>query len=126
MPEPCSYDYAVIRVVPDVTRQEFINAGVILFCRTRRFLAAQVELDAPRLAALAPGIDVAAVQRQLDLLPAICAGEGPVGQLGKAEAFHWIVAPHSTVVQCSPVHSGVTHDPAAEVERLMATLVRPR
>ena len=125
MPEPCSYDYAVIRVVPDVTRQEFINAGVILFCRTRRFLAAQVELDAPRLAALAPGIDVAAVQRQLDLLPAICAGEGPVGQLGKAEAFHWIVAPHSTVVQCSPVHSGVTHDPAAEVERLMATLVRP-
>ena len=126
MPEPCSYDYAVIRVVPDVTRQEFINAGVILFCRTRRFLAAQVELDAPRLAALAPGIDVAAVQRQLDLLPAICAGEGPVGQLGKAEAFHWIVAPHSTVVQCSPVHSGVTHDPAAEVERLMATRVRPR
>ena len=126
MPEPCSYDYAVIRVVPDVTRQEFINAGVILFCRTCRFLAAQVELDAPRLAALAPGIDVAAVQRQLDLLPAICAGEGPVGQLGKAEAFHWIVAPHSTVVQCSPVHSGVTHDPAAEVERLMATLVRPR
>ena len=126
MPEPCSYDYAVIRVVPDVTRQEFINAGVILFCRTRRFLAAQVELDAPRLAALAPGIDTEAVQRQLDLLPAICAGEGPVGQLGKAEAFHWIVAPHSTVVQCSPVHSGVTHDPAAEVERLMATLVRPR
>ena len=126
MPEPCSYDYAVIRIVPDVTRQEFINAGIILFCRTRRFLAAQVELDAPRLAALAPGIDVAAVQRQLDLLPAICAGEGPVGQLGKAEAFHWIVAPHSTVVQCSPVHSGVTHDPAAEVERLMATLVRPR
>lgn len=124
MPEPCSYDYAVIRVMPDVTRQEFVNAGIILFCRTRRFLAARVELDVPRLAALAPGIDTEAVRRQLDLLPAICAGEGPVGQLGKAEAFHWIVAPHSTVVQCSPVHSGVTHDPAGEVERLMSSLVR--
>lgn len=124
MPEPCSYDYAVIRVVPDVTRQEFVNAGIILFCRTRRYLVAQVELDAARLAALAPGIDTEAVRRQLDLLPAICAGEGPVGQLGKAEAFHWIVAPHSTVVQCSPVHSGVTHDPAGEVERLMSSLVR--
>lgn len=123
MPEPCSYDYAVIRIVPDVTRQEFVNAGVILFCRTRRFLAAHVHLDAQRLAALAPGIDVNAVQRQLDLLPAICAGEGPVGQLGQAEAFHWIVAPHSTMIQCSPVHSGITHDPAGEMARLMATLV---
>ncbi len=123
MPEPCSYDYAVIRIVPDVTRQEFVNAGVILFCRTRRFLAAQVHLDAQRLAALAPGIDMDAVQRQLDLLPAICAGEGPVGQLGQAESFHWIVAPHSTMIQCSPVHSGITQDPAGEMARLMATLV---
>ncbi len=124
MPEPCSYDYAVIRVVPDVTRQEFINAGIILFCRTRRFLAAQVQLDAQRLRALAPAIDLDAVQRQLDLLPAICAGEGPVGGLGQAEAFHWIVAPHSTVIQCSPVHSGITHDPAGEMARLMASLVQ--
>ncbi len=123
MPEPCSYDYAVIRIVPDVTRQEFVNAGVILFCRTRRYLAAQIHLDVQRLSALAPGIDVDAVQRQLDLLPAICAGEGPVGQLGQAEAFHWIVAPHSTMVQCSPVHSGITHDPGGEMARLMATLV---
>ncbi|MCB0040949.1 MAG: DUF3037 domain-containing protein [Caldilinea sp.] len=123
MPEPCSYDYAVIRVVPDVTRQEFVNAGVILFCRALRFLAAQVHLDVQRLAALAPGIDVDAVQRQLDLLPAICAGEGPVGGLGQAEAFHWIVAPHSTMIQCSPVHSGITLDPAGEMARLMSTLV---
>ena len=76
-----------------------------------------------RLAALAPGIDVDAVQRQLDLLPAICAGEGPVGGLGQAEAFHWIVAPHSTMIQCSPVHSGITLDPAGEMARLMSTLV---
>ena len=124
MPEPCSYDYAVIRIVPDVTRQEFINAGVILFCRTRRFLAAQVHLDVQRLAALAPGIDVDAVQRQLDLIPAICAGEGPVGRLGQAEAFHWIVAPHSTMIQCSPVHSGITHDPAGEMAGLMVSLVQ--
>ncbi len=124
MPDPCSYDYAVIRIVPDVSRQEFINAGVILFCRTRRFLAAQIHVDMHRLAALAPEIDLVAVRHQLDLIPAICAGEGPVGQLGQAEAFHWIVAPHSTVIQCSPVHSGITSDPAGEIVRLMASLVR--
>lgn len=124
MPTACSFDYAVIRVVPDVTREEFVNAGVILFCRTRRFLAAQIELDAARLAALAPQLDLDLVRQHLALIPAICAGEGPIGRLGQAEAFHWLVAPHSTMIQCSPVHSGITDDPAATLARLMDAHVR--
>ncbi len=124
MPAACSFDYAVIRVVPDVTREEFVNAGVILFCRTRRFLAAQIELDAARLAALAPQLDLDLVRQHLALIPAICAGEGPIGGLGQAEAFHWLVAPHSTTIQCSPVHSGITDDPAGTLARLMDAHVR--
>ena len=124
MPAACAFDYAVIRVVPDVTREEFVNAGVILFCRTRRYLAAHIELDAARLAALAPQLDLDLVQQHLALIPAICAGEGPVGQLGKAEAFHWLVAPHSTTIQCSPVHSGITDDPAHTLARLLDAHVR--
>lgn len=124
MPAACSFEYAVIRVVPDVTREEFVNAGVILFCRTQRHLVAQIELDAARLAALAPALDPTLVQQHLALIPAICAGEGPIGQLGKAEAFHWIVAPHSTTIQCSPVHSGITDDLGLSLARLMDAHVR--
>ena len=75
-------------------------------------------------AALAPEIDVAAVQEQLALLPRLCAGEGPIGALGQAEVFHWVTAPHSTVIQCSPVHSGLTDDLPGAVEELLDTLVR--
>lgn len=125
MPAPCVYDYAVVRVVPNVEREEFINAGVIVFCRTKRFLAAAIELDEARLQALAPHLDVNLVRAQLALIPRLCAGEGPIGELGQAEVFHWLVAPHSTVIQCSPVHSGMTEELPAAVERLLATLVRP-
>jgi hypothetical protein len=114
----------VIRVVPRVEREEFINAGVILFCRPARYLAAKVELDCARLLALAPGCNVAAVEEQLALIPRMCAGEGPVGALGLAETYHWLVAPHSTVIQCSPVHSGVTDDLPGTLERLMDVMVR--
>lgn len=124
MPDACAYDYAVIRIVPDVTREEFINVGVILFCRTQRYLAACIEMDEARLRELAPAIDVDMVHRQLALIPAICAGEGTIGQMGQAEAFHWLVAPHSTVIQCSPVHSGVTNDLDATLERLVKMQVR--
>jgi hypothetical protein len=114
----------VVRVVPNVDRGEFINAGVIVFCRTERFLAAKIELDRARLLTLAPDVDVADVQAQLALIPRLCAGEGAIGQLGQAETFHWLVAPHSTVVQCSPVHSGLTDDLPGVVERLMDAMVR--
>ncbi len=126
MPAICAYDYAVIRVVPEVTRGEFINAGVILFCRPARFLAAAIDLDEARLAALAPGIDMAAVRAQLALIPAMCEGAGPIGALGRSEVFHWVVAPHSTVLQCSEVHTGLTDDLPGAVEHLLNTLVRRR
>ncbi|MFN8490052.1 MAG: DUF3037 domain-containing protein [Caldilineaceae bacterium] len=114
-----TYEYAYIRVVPRVEQGEFLNAGVILFCRTRRFLAAHVHLDTEKLAQLAPYLDPATVQAHLDLFPRICTGEGPIGQLGQAEAFHWLVAPHSTVIQTSPVHAGLCADPAATLENLV-------
>lgn len=120
-----TYDYAVLRVVPRVERGEFLNGGVILYCRTKRFLAARVELDRARLAALAPpGFDIDAAEEALATIPAICAGEGPIGALPQAERFHWIVAPHSTIIQASPVHCGRCIDPAAGLEHLLDVLVR--
>ena len=118
MPGQTTYDYAVIRVVPRVERGEFINVGVVLYCRTRRFLAATTAFDGDRLRALDAAIDVEAVREQVALIPRICAGEGPVGKLGQADAFHWIVAPHSTVIQASPVHTGFCDDPEAALEAL--------
>ncbi len=121
MPALSSYDYAVVRVVPSVEREEFINVGVILFCRTRRFLGARIELDTERLTALAPELelDLEMVKAQLDLFPRICAGgpdAGPIGQLDQADRFHWLVAPRSTAIQISPVHCGLCTDPQAALD----------
>ncbi len=128
MPAPCSYDYAVIRVVPDVARGEFLNAGIILFAKTRSSLLARVWLDEARLAALAAAADVAAIRAHLASIERICAGgpeAGPHGSLSPSERFHWLVAPRSTVIQLSPVHSGLCDDPAAEADRLFERLVAP-
>ncbi len=122
-----SFDYAIIRVVPRVERGEFVNVGAILFCRTRRFLAACIELDEQRLRALAPDSDLPEIQRHLATIPLICAGgaaAGPIGELPLAERFYWLVAPRSTIIQTSPVHSGLCTDPSAALEQLMATMVR--
>ena len=129
MPARNSFDYAIVRVVPHVEREEFINVGVILFCRTLRFLGARIELDAERLAVLSTHIDVVTVQAYLDLIPRICAGgpqAGPLGQLGRAERFHWLVSPRSTTVQVSPVHSGLCTDPQAALDDLLEKMVRTR
>lgn len=127
MPTLTSYDYAYIRVVPRVDRGEFINVGVILFCRTRRFLAARIEVDWERVAALAPDLDLALLQEHLALIPRICAGDGPIGALGQAESFHWLVAPHDTIIQSSPVHSGLCRDPQEALDQLAASLsLRPQ
>jgi hypothetical protein len=124
MPTSSSFDYAIVRVVPHVEREEFINVGVILFCRTKCFLAAKISLDRQRLAVLAPHLDTAKIQAHLDLIPQICAGEGgPVGQLSQAERFHWLVNPRSTTVQVSPVHTGLCTDPAAMLDHLVETMV---
>jgi hypothetical protein len=125
---PDQYAYAVLRVVPRVERGEQFNAGVVLFCRRRRFLAARVELDERRLAALAPGVDPAAVREHLDALVRIAAGDpagGPVAALEPSERFGWLVAPSSTIIQPSPVHTGVCDDPRAMLDRLFAELVAP-
>lgn len=128
MPERSSFDYAIIRVVPRVEREEFINVGVVLFCRERRFLAARVELDEKRLAAFAPWLNMSEVKTHLDALLRVAAGgedAGPIGQLSQAERFHWLVAPRSTIIQPSPVHSGLCSDPEASVEHLLRTMVHP-
>ncbi len=129
MPAPSSFDYAIVRVVPRVEREEFINVGVILFCRTLRFLGSRIEMDAGRLAALSTHTDVATIQAYLDLIPRICAGgrqAGPLGQLSRAERFHWLVSPRSTTVQVSPVHSGLCADPQAALDDLFEKMVRTR
>ncbi len=121
-----SYDYAVVRVVPRVDREEFINAGVILFAKSRHFLAACVEVDSDRLLALAPAVDLDLVRRHLDAIPRICAGEeaaGPIARLSQSERFHWLVSPRSTVIQVSPVHGGVCEDPTARLDALFRQLV---
>jgi hypothetical protein len=123
-----AFEYAVIRVVPRVDREEFLNAGVILFCRTRRFLEARIALDASRLTAFAPWANLAEVREHLAAIPVICAGgpdAGPLGTLSQAERFHWLVAPRSTVIQPSPVHGGRAEEPATALDRLLAMLVLP-
>lgn len=121
-----TYDYAVIRLVPRVERGEFINVGVVLFCRTRRFLEARIEVDEQRLLALAPELDIDEVRRHLESIPRLCAGAGPVGKMGQADAFHWLVAPHSTIIQASLVHCGICEDPGTALDHLMDTMVRGR
>jgi hypothetical protein len=122
-----AFQYAVVRVVPCLEREEFINAGVILFCRTRNFLAARIELDEDRLARLVPGPPLGTIREHLDALEQVAAGQpqaGPIARLPHSERFHWLVAPSSTVIQTSPVHTGLTDDPQAALDHLMKRLVR--
>jgi hypothetical protein len=126
---PSSYDYAIVRVVPRVEREEFINAGVILSCPAQDFLGARIELDEHRLLALDPDVDVEAVRANLASIPLLCAGgaaAGPIGKLSARERFHWLVAPRSTIIQTSPVHSGRCQDPAAALDHLLQTMVKVR
>ncbi len=127
MPDLCSYDYAMVRVVPRVEREEFINVGVIVSCVERDFLDARIELDEARLIALDHTVDITAVRNHLASIPVICRGgpqAGPIGRLKPRERFHWLVAPRSTIIQTSRVHLGRCTDPAALLERLMQTMVR--
>jgi Protein of unknown function (DUF3037) len=118
---PNSFDYAVIRVVPLTEREEFFNAGVIVFCPQRQFLGARVHLDEEKLHALAPGLEADEVRQRLDALVKIAASDstaGPIAQLPQRARFHWLVAPRSTLIQLSPVHSGICDEPDAVLGRL--------
>jgi hypothetical protein len=129
MPTRSAFEYAIIRIVPRVERGEFINAGVVLFSRTRRFLDARIDLDPTRLLALAPDVDIAAVEEQLSHIPLVCAGgaaTGALGELPQHERFRWLVAPRSTVVQPSPVHCGICDDPRLALDRLAEAMIGRR
>ncbi|SCF04630.1 DUF3037 domain-containing protein [Micromonospora chokoriensis] len=117
------FEYALIRLVPRIERGEQINVGVLLYCQQRDFLGARTHLDADRVRALAPEVDLPAVAAALGSWDRTCSGDGPATRMRLGERFHWLVAPRSTMIQAGPVHTGLTADPTAELERLMATLV---
>jgi hypothetical protein len=126
--EPVPFQYIVVRVVPRVDRGEQFNAGVVLFCPKVDYLAARVELDPVRLAALAPAADAGEVRRHLDAVAAVAAGRadaGPVARLDRSARFHWLASPSSTIIQPSPIHTGLCGDPPAALDRLFAELVAP-
>lgn len=120
------FQYAILRVVPHVERGECLNAGVILFCRRLAFLGARTAVDDEALAAVAPDCDPEELRAHLDALERVTAGAadgGPIAALEPSERFHWVTAPSSTIVQASPVHTGLTSDPAAELDHLFERLV---
>lgn len=126
MPTLAAFEYAVIRVVPRVEREEFINVGVILYARTKRFLGVRLAINEARLRAFAPDMDYESVITHLHIMPKVAAGGkegGPIGELTLPERFYWLVAPRSTVIQCSPVHSGLCSNPETALERLLAQMV---
>jgi hypothetical protein len=126
MPGSEGFAYAILRVVPRVERGEQLNAGVVLYCRRLKFLEARCELDEARLAALDPGCSAKQVRAVLDTIVAVAAGDpagGAVARMDPSDRFGWITAPSSTIVQPSPVHTGLTTDPAADLARLFARLV---
>lgn len=122
-----SFEYFVLRCVPRVDRQEFLNVGVVLYCQDSRFLAAACHVDPERLKVLGPEVDADDINPHLETIAAICRGDesgGPAALLSERQRFDWLAAPRSTVVQPGPVHSGLTSDPAAELEHLLDRLVR--
>ena len=129
MPAEYTYDYAIVRVVPHVERGEQVNVGVILSCADTDFLDARIEIDERALLAIDPNVDLAALRTNLNVIPVVCRGgpeAGPIGLLPPRGRFRWLVAPRSTIIQPSAVHTGRTSDPAACLEHLMDRMVRRR
>jgi hypothetical protein len=126
VPDRSAFQYTILRVVPRIERGECMNVGVALFCRQRQFLAARIELDEARLAALAPGLDPADVRPHLEAIAAVVLGEASGGALARmppSERFGWVAAPSSTLIQPSEVHTGLTDDPERTLEHLFSSLV---
>ncbi|MFE0178202.1 DUF3037 domain-containing protein [Streptomyces sp. NPDC059002] len=126
-PQRDVFEYALVRVVPRVERGEQFNAGVVVYCRAKSFVGARTHLDEAKLRALDPAADVSGIRAALGAVERICAGGAAAGQAERDEAgrrFRWLIAPRSTVVQPGPVHTGLTADPGAELDRLLDLLVR--
>lgn len=121
---PDAYEYAIVRVVPDVVREEFINVGVVVLCEARGYLGAASALDPARLRAFAPDTDVELIREHVDAIVRVCGGEGPVGELPIRERFRWIVAPRNAIVQTSCAHGGRTADPEGALVRILQKMVR--
>jgi Protein of unknown function (DUF3037) len=125
-PSRSQFDYAVVRVVPDIEREEFLNAGLILFCRPRTYLRARTALDTDALGAVDPDSDVDAIGDQLRFIEAVAAGTldaAPFATMSQSERFHWLTTPRSTLVQPGPLHAGMSEDPDATFEHLFGLLV---
>ncbi len=122
----CTFDYAIIRFVPRVEREEFFNVGVILSCPEHKFLEAKIFLDEEKLKCFAPEIKAETVREYLDIIPKICAGDigaGVIGRLSQRERFYFLTAQRSTIIQTSPVHTGFTDDPVKKLEDLFEKIV---
>ena len=127
MPSRSAFSYAVLRVVPDIEREEFLNVGLLLFDRERRALIARTAYDEAGVEALRPGCDHVAIRRQLELIEQIAAGTAataPFDGMSQSERFHWLTTPRSTIVQPGPIHGGTSDDPHATFEHLFGVLVR--
>jgi Protein of unknown function (DUF3037) len=128
MRELSAYDYAIVRVVPRVERGECVNIGVIVSCPARDYLQARIDINETRLRALDSTLDIEAIRRHSASIPVICVGgeiAGPIGKLTQRERFHWLVAPRSTIIQISAVHTGRCEDPTQVLDHLLDKLVRP-
>ncbi|HXD78190.1 MAG TPA: DUF3037 domain-containing protein [Puia sp.] len=126
MPGTNIFEYAVIRVVPRVDREEFLNVGVVLFCPSLKFLDLRIDHDCRRLLSLDPRLDLDELERHLHAFGSIIRGEpaaGPIGRLDLAGRFRWLTATRSTVLQTSKVHPGLCTDPAATLAKLFTDLV---
>lgn len=126
MQEKHVFEYAVIRVVPRVEREEFINVGVVVFCKRKKFLDCLYKLDTGRLVAISPGLELEELEKYLDSFKRICTGSdsgGPIAALEPAERFRWLTAVRSTVLQTSRVHPGLCHNPHEVLDRLFEQLV---
>lgn len=126
--ERVAYDFAVLRLIPRVHRHDQVAVGVVVHARTESYLAARVVTDPERLESRAPTVDVPRVVRYLETIEAVAAGDpsgGPMALLPPSERFHWLTAPRSDLLQCSPVHPGLTEDPAATLDELFEAYVDP-